>query len=328
MTTTTIRLLTIITTCAIAAIVLASFACSEPPPVFVEQTVEVIKEVQVTVPVEIEREVEVTREVPVTLEVEVIKEVQVTVPVEIEREIEVTREVPVTFEVEVTREVPVQIEVEVTREVPVQFEVEVTREVPIPFEVEVTREVTIEIPVTVEVPATVEVPIEVTREVTIVVEVTREVETIVEVTSTPTPIPRNDCDYDAVLRYTEVMGPAIDEVTTSFLALGSLFDQVAEDPLVLTDSSWLSELELELGTLERSARSINMISPPAILRAAHREWESAADKILRATPLIRQGVENLDSDSLLSATTLLEEISAHFIRGATELDQWNDRCGT
>ena len=313
---TTIRLLTIITTCAIAAIVLASFACSEPPPVFVEQTVEVIKEVQVTVPVEIEREVEVTREVPVTLEVEVIKEVQVTVPVEIEREIEVTREVPVTFEVEVTREVPVQ------------FEVEVTREVPIPFEVEVTREVPVEIPVTVEVPATVEVPIEVTREVTIVVEVTREVETIVEVTSTPTPIPRNDCDYDAVLRYTEVMGPAIDEVTTSFLALGSLFDQVAEDPLVLTDSSWLSELELELGTLERSARSINMISPPAILRAAHREWESAADKILRATPLIRQGVENLDSDSLLSATTLLEEISAHFIRGATELDQWNDRCGT
>ena len=313
---TTIRLLTIITTSAIAAIVLASFACSAPPPVFVEQTVEVIKEVEVIVPVEIEREVEVTREVPVTLEIEVIKEVQVTVPVEIEREVEVTREVPVTFEVEVTREVQVQ------------FEVEVTREVPIPFEVEVTREVTIEIPVTVEVPATVEVPIEVTREVTIVVEVTREVETIVEVTSTPTPIPRNDCDYDAVLRYTEVMGPAIDEVTTSFLALGSLFDQVAEDPLVLTDSSWLSELELELGTLERSARSINMISPPAILRAAHREWESAADKILRATPLIRQGVENLDSDSLLSATTLLEEISAHFIRGATELDQWNDRCGT
>ena len=83
---TTIRLLTIITTSAIVAIILASFACSEPPPVFVEQTVEVIKEVQVTVPVEIEREVEVTREVPVTLEVEVIKEVQVTVPVEIERE--------------------------------------------------------------------------------------------------------------------------------------------------------------------------------------------------------------------------------------------------
>ena len=160
---TTMRLLTIITTSAIAAIVLASFACSAPPPVFVEQTVEVIKEVQVTVPVEIEREVEVTREVPVTIEIEVIKEVQVTVPVEIEREVEVTREVPVTFEVEVTREVQVQ------------FEVEVTREVRVTFEVEVTREVTIEIPVTVEVPATVEVPIEVTR----------QVEKIVEVTPTP-----------------------------------------------------------------------------------------------------------------------------------------------
>ena len=166
---TTIRLLTIIATSAIAAVILASFACSEPPPVFVEQTVEIIKEVQVTVPVEVEREVEVTREVPVTIEIEVIKEVQVTVPVEIEREVEVTREVPVTFEVEVTREVQVQ------------FEVEVTREVPIPFEVQVTREVNVEIPVTVEVPATVEVPIEVTR----------EVETIIEVT----PIPTDPTDF-------------------------------------------------------------------------------------------------------------------------------------
>ena len=147
-------------------------------------------------------------------------------------------------------------------------------------------------------------------------------------TRAPTPTPRSDCDVDGMLRYAEVMGPPIDEVTTSSFALASLFGEMAEDPFVLTDSSWQRELELELGTWESSARSINRIVPPATFRASHREWESAADKILRAASLIRQGVENLDTDSLFSATTLFEEIGAHFIRGTTELNQWTDRCGT
>ena len=53
---TTIRLVTIITTSAIAAIILASFACSQPPPVEIE------RDVPVTVIVD--------REVPVTVEVD------------------------------------------------------------------------------------------------------------------------------------------------------------------------------------------------------------------------------------------------------------------
>ena len=115
---TTIRLFTIITTSAIAAITLTLFACSQPAPV------EVTREVPVTV--------EVTRELTVEVEREIFRETIREIPytVEVEKEVEVTREVPVTVEVdltiEVTREVPVTVEVdrtvEVTRETPVYVE--------------------------------------------------------------------------------------------------------------------------------------------------------------------------------------------------------------
>ena len=161
---TTIRLLTIITTSAIAAIILASFACSQPPPVEIERDVPVtvIVDREVPVTVEVDRTVEITYEVPVT--------------VEVDRTVEVTREVPVTVEVdrtvEVTREVPVtvQVEKEIVRET--------IREIPVTVEVEKAVEVVREVLVTIEVPATFEV--EVTRVVlaTVIVETEVEVEVV------------------------------------------------------------------------------------------------------------------------------------------------------
>ena len=173
------RVSSIVATSAIAALVLASFACSDPPPTVIEipKSVEVTREVPVTV--EVEREIVVTREVPATVVVdrEVVREIEVPVvvqiPVTVEVEREATREVEITREVEVTRE----IEQEVTREVPVTVvapqtvEVEVTRVVPQTVEVEVVREQ--------EMVTTLE--IQVTREVTVEVEVTREVQATVEV---------------------------------------------------------------------------------------------------------------------------------------------------
>ncbi len=159
-----IRLLFLILT----AFCLFALGCAQPPPEIVEipVTVEVSREVHVTV--EVEREVKVDREVPVTVEiereVEVTREVQIPVTVEVEKDVVVDREVPVTVEVEHT--------VEVTREVPVtvvrEVEREIVREIPVTVVVEEEVEVVREIAVTVEVPVTVEVEKVVEKEVEII----------------------------------------------------------------------------------------------------------------------------------------------------------------
>ena len=160
----------IVTTAFISTLLLA-IACSEPEPQIVEvevqSTVEVTRQVPVTV--EVAREKIVERAVPVTVLVE--REIYATieVPVLVDREVEVTREVPVTREVVATVLIPQTVEVEVTREVDI--------EIPVTVEVEATREV----PSTVVVPQTVEVErvVEATREVSGTVEVVKEVETVV-----------------------------------------------------------------------------------------------------------------------------------------------------
>ena len=102
---------------------------------------------------------------------------------------------------------------------------------------------------------------------------------------------------------------------------------VSENPLLLADPIWGRSLETELDILERSARSVQRIDPPSVLRSSHAEWESAPSKILRAVSLMRTGVNNLDSDSLANAITLFEEINAHIGRATDGLDRWNARCG-
>ena len=105
----------------------------------------------------------------------------------------------------------------------------------------------------------------------------------------------DECAYlDTVQGQAEVFSGALDE-------LGILLPQVN-----LTSEKWIFDVAAQLVMIQLTADEVDaLVAPPALARV-HGVYERGAGDLREATLLITQGIDELDVDVLLEATTRME----------------------
>ena len=120
-------------------------------------------------------------------------------------------------------------------------------------------------------------------------------------TSTPTP----SCPTTREEVYFVALGGYISEISEISFVLGDLMLEMSYDPSVILDDSWTIDFAVGIVELNTVAEGILELGVPSSVSKISAPAESAARKILRATDLFVQGIDEVDPDAIGEATDLI-----------------------
>jgi hypothetical protein len=115
-------------------------------------------------------------------------------------------------------------------------------------------------------------------------------------TATPTPTPE-PCPPPDVSAYFDSVRAADESLGRTMSAFGGLALQVANDPSLVEDPGWKTQVDSVLSMLQANARSIREIRPvPSSVQHIQTELERLADVIDRGVDALSRGMESGDPE--------------------------------
>lgn len=143
-----------------------------------------------------------------------------------------------------------------------------------------------------------------------------------EPTSTPYPTSTPSVDNELLqnLDYLTVEEEKMSECSSALNAMAASFIEVGDNVDLLFDQTFIDKLNGEIDDFETYCTNMGQVNPPAAMKAVNDYLLLADQEYQKSADYMRDGINNLDGDSLDSATNHLT-IGTNYIDLATnELD--------
>ncbi len=137
--------------------------------------------------------------------------------------------------------------------------------------------------------------------------------------STDTPQPTATQDMTATTEaeeqaYLIEMTQIGDDYVTALELVGELSNQAGEDPTLLFDEEWKTQMAIGLLLMQVSGENSRELQPPARYEEAHKQFLEAVVHMDRVVELLPRGIDELDAD-------LINEASIEMLLGTEALDE-------
>ena len=150
-------------------------------------------------------------------------------------------------------------------------------------------------------------------------------------TATPKPKPtetltsQGPCG-DEAREYALAMIPLISNVNEASIGISTQFDRASEDPGLLFNPAWRTNVDQYMIELEAAALGMMIKTPPIEMGRMNREFVAYSDSMLEAVSLLRDFLESYDLDVLDEAMFWFEKGTGHMTKAGALATGWGEKC--
>lgn len=116
-----------------------------------------------------------------------------------------------------------------------------------------------------------------------------------------------DADTAQVVAYAKLLSGAISDIGDTTPGLSARFSELADAPIMITDQDWRAQTAVGLGLMQGAAQRIVDADVPAGAANLGERAKSMASKVVDATHLYAQGLDDIDPDKIARGGALLSE---------------------
>ena len=127
--------------------------------------------------------------------------------------------------------------------------------------------------------------------------------------STPTPQAAS-CPTPAERPYFTSVGSISSEIGQTFGLLAVALERASVNPYLLIDPDWKLEMSLVLALILAHADQIRELAPPGTAAYLHRDMLEIASLLEETALTVAEGLDNLDTDRMVTATISIERIAS------------------